>query len=84
MASITIHSIDAALNERLTQESRRRKTSKNQLIKELLAREMGLPVGDAYADDYREFCGTWTVAEAAEFEKSQVDNTRVDAEDWQE
>ena len=84
MASITIHSIDAALNERLTQESRRRHTSKNQLIKELLAKEMGLPVGDAYADDYREFCGVWTVAEAAEFEKRQADNTRIDTEDWQE
>lgn len=82
MASITIHSIDAALNERLTQESRRRNKSKNQLIKELLSREMGLPVGDSYADDYREFCGVWTAAEAAEFEKSQADNTRLDPEDW--
>jgi len=55
MASITIHSIDAALNERLTQESRRRN---------------------------KRFCGVWTVAEAAEFEKSQADNSRLDPEDW--
>jgi hypothetical protein len=84
MASLTIHSIDAALNERLTQESRRLNKSKNQLIKELLSREMGLPVGSTYADDYREFCGVWTLAEAAEFEKQQSDNAQIDPEDWGE
>lgn len=84
MASITIHDIDAVLNERLAQESRRSNKSKNRLIKEILAREMGLPVESSYADDYREFCGVWTAAEAAEFAASQKDNCRIDPEDWQE
>ncbi len=84
MASITIHDIDAVLSERLTDESRRRNRSKNQLIKEILSKEMGLPVGVSYADDYREFCGVWTVAEAAEFAESQKALSRVDPEDWQE
>lgn len=83
MASITIHEIDEILNERLTQEARRRKKSKNQLIKEILAREMGLPVGISYADDYREFCGVWTAAETAEFSATATDGRRIDREDWQ-
>lgn len=84
MSSITIHAIDEALNERLTRESRRQKKSKNQLIKELLAKEMGLPTGQGYADDYREFCGLWTAEEAREFAVAQADNRRIDPEDWQE
>ena len=84
MASITIHDIDAVLSERLSHESRRRNRSKNQLIKEILSKEMGLPVGVSYADDYREFCGVWTVAEAAEFAESQKALSRVDPEDWRE
>ena len=84
MASITIHDIDAVLSERLTDESRRRNRCKNQLIKEILSKEMGLPVGVSYADDYREFCGVWTVAEAAEFTESQKALSRVDPEDWRE
>lgn len=84
MASLTIHEIDDVLNERLTQESRRRQKSKNQLIKEILAREMGLPVGVSYADDYREFCGVWTAAEAAEFAGLASDSRRIDPEDWRE
>jgi hypothetical protein len=84
MASITIHEIDDVLNERLTQEARRRKKSKNQLIKEILAREMGLPVGVAYADDYREFCGVWTVAETAEFSAPTMDGRQMDPKDVQE
>lgn len=84
MSSITIHEIDDSLNERLTRESRRQKKSKNQLIKELLAKEMGLPTGQGYADDYREFCGLWTAEEARQFTLTQADNSTVDPEDWQE
>ena len=84
MSSITIHSIDDALNERLTLESRRQKKSKNQLIKELLAREMGLPTGQGYSDDYREFCGLWTAEEARQFESTQTENSKIDPEDWQD
>ncbi|TVQ97567.1 MAG: hypothetical protein EA403_14940 [Spirochaetaceae bacterium] len=84
MASITIHDIDAILSERLAHESRRRSKSKNQLIKEILSREMGLPVGASYADDYREFCGVWTVAEAAEFAECQHESSRIDPEDWRD
>jgi hypothetical protein len=82
MGSITIHDIDDTLNERLTVEARRRRMSKNALIKQLLAEKVGIPLDGAYADDYREFLGLWTAEEHAAFEKTQVENATVDPGDW--
>jgi hypothetical protein len=80
--SITIHEIAAELNERLSLRARQEGISKNQLVKDLLARAVGLPASGGYADDYREFCGIWTAAEQAEFEAAQRENRAVDPEDW--
>ena len=82
MSSITIHDLDRELDRRLSDEAKRRKTSKNRLVKELLAASLGLPVSGGYADDYREFCGLWTAEEAAEFDMNQASNRRIDQDDW--
>ena len=82
MSSITIHDIDETLRDRLGREARRRRTSKNALIKEILAREMGLPVNGTYADDYREFVGLWSAEEHREFGERQRENASVDPGDW--
>jgi hypothetical protein len=82
MGSITIHELDEALDTRLTQESRRAKKSKNQLVKDLLSGSLGLRTDGAFADDYREFCGLWSESEYAAFYAAQEDNSRVDEEDW--
>jgi hypothetical protein len=55
VGSITIHELEEALDTRLTQEARRTKTSKNQMVKDLLSRSLGLRIDGAFADDYREF-----------------------------
>ena len=82
MASITIHKIDSDLDQRLTEEAKRRNVSKNSLIKELLARSLGLPIKGKMSDDYSEFCGLWTAEEYAEFEARQAENSNFDPEDW--
>jgi len=82
MASLTIHDIETELNERLSAAARRSGKSKNAYIKEVLAREMGVPVNGAYADDYSEFVGVWTAAEAREFADTQAGNSAVDPGDW--
>lgn len=82
MRSITIHDIDDALNEQLILEARRQRKSKNALIKDLLAREMGLPVNGNYSDDYREFVGLWNTEELQAFENAQQDNASIDPGDW--
>lgn len=35
------------------------------------------------SDDYREFCGLWTVAEREAFDAFQSENERIDTGDWQ-
>ncbi|MFP4562908.1 MAG: hypothetical protein ACLFRY_06315 [Spirochaetia bacterium] len=83
MSSITIHDLDAELDRRLSDEAKRRRTSKNRLVKELLAKSLGLPVSGSYSDDYREFCGLWAAEDLEEFNASQADNRCIDEEDWQ-
>jgi hypothetical protein len=82
MASFTIHEIDSELDRRLSEEAKRRRTSKNRLVKDLLARSLGLPVRGAVSADYDEFCGLWSAREHAEFASRQTDNRRVDPGDW--
>ena len=82
MSSITIHDIDSEPDKRLTEEAKRRKTSKNRLIKELLARTMGLPFEGRLSDDFHEFCGIWSAEEHEELSAQQAGNSRVDPGDW--
>jgi len=82
LSSITIHALEPALDQRLSEEARRNRKSKNQLVKDLLARSLGLPVDGKYVDDYREFCGLWSAAELADFNTLQVENSSVDAADY--
>lgn len=51
MCSITIHAVDSELNARLSAEAKREKKSKNQLIKDLLSRSIGLPSDKSFADE---------------------------------
>ncbi|PKL07860.1 MAG: hypothetical protein CVV51_11955 [Spirochaetae bacterium HGW-Spirochaetae-7] len=83
MGSITIHALDHNLDLRLSEEARRSKKSKNQMVKDLLARSLGMSVECKFADDYREFCGLWSTDDLAAFTTSQTDNSRVDAANWQ-
>lgn len=82
MSSFTIHSVDEELNRRLSEEAMRRKTSKNKLVKDLLARSLGMRTEGKLYDDYREFCGLWSEQESKEFDARQEDNSRVDPEEW--
>jgi hypothetical protein len=82
MSSLTIHALDETLDQRLNEEAQRKKKSKNQLVKELLAHSLGMPEAGRYADDYREFCGAWTAAECEAFESSQAGNRQAETEDW--
>ena len=82
MGSFTIHSLNSDLNTKLTLEARNKKTSKNNLIKTILAKSMGMESGNTYTDDYREFCGLWNSTEQALFETAQQSNKLIDPEDW--
>ncbi len=83
MSSITIHDLDHELDRKLSEEAQRSKKSKNQLIKDFLARALGLPTQGRYSDDYREFCGLWSAADLRAFNRIQAENSRIDEADWQ-
>lgn len=82
MSSMTIHSIDASIDQRLSEEATQRGMSKNQLVKNILAGALGLKVNGAYQNDWNEFSGCWSVAERAEFEAHLSAERVVDAGDW--
>jgi hypothetical protein len=82
MSSITIHAIDAELDRRLSEEARRRKRSKNALVKDLLARSLGLPSDSRESGEYDEFCGLWSDEERRSFEAATADNERIDEAAW--
>ncbi len=84
MSSFTIHSIETELDVRLSDEAKKLKTSKNQLIKNVLARSMGLANAGGYADDYREFCTVWSQEEREAFDVGQSDNERIDEGAWRQ
>ena len=82
MSGLTIHGIDPALDRRLADEARRRRTSKNRLVKELLATALGLPVEGEHRDDYAEFCGLWSAEERVAFDARLRDVSTVEPADW--
>jgi hypothetical protein len=52
------------------------------MVKDFLARALGIPVHGRYSDDYREFCGLWSEDELIVFNKLQMENSKIDAADW--
>lgn len=84
MSSLTIHSIDPTLKAALDREASRRGTSKNQLVKDLLARDLGVSTAAEAHSEYREFCGLWTEEDARDFTRIQESNEHVDLSEWQD
>ena len=81
--AFTVHGMDQELEVKLTQRAKREGISRNQLVKQLLARALGYSDMKSEDDDYREFLGCWTQEEKDVFDKVQLENQRIDDEDWQ-
>ncbi len=83
MKSITLHRIDDELESRLDELAKKNGLSLNQLIKNLLREHLGLdaPLTN-HRDDFEEFCGQWTDAEAREFEEAVATFSKIDEEVW--
>ncbi|MFW6260242.1 MAG: hypothetical protein ACOC6J_01530 [Spirochaetota bacterium] len=79
--AFTLHDIDPDLDRKLTERAHRENLSKNQLVKRILARAMGMSK-EASDDDYREFLGRWNAREKAAFDRRQADNERIDDGEW--
>ena len=82
MSSITIHSIEPELNEKLNAMAASKGMSKNRLIKELLAQSAGMSTGTGQENEYHQFCGVWNREEHERFTAAQEENARGDPGDW--
>lgn len=81
MKHITIRDVPEALARALEEEKRRRGTSLNQTVKDLLASVLG--VGSRRPDNgLGRHGGTWSADELAEFERAVEPFEQVDEELW--
>jgi hypothetical protein len=83
MASITIHSLDDSVAALIRAKARAEGTSLNQVIKRLLDEALGVrrPKGK-HTKDFEKYCGVWTKAQVAEFDKTAKEFEQVDPGDW--
>ena len=83
MKSITIHKIDTDLENRLSEIASRTGLSLNQLVKNLLRERLGLDEPEINnRADFEEFCGSWTEAEADEFDQAVAGCGLIEEEMW--
>jgi hypothetical protein len=85
MKSMTIHDLDDSLEALIEEKAREQGLSLNKTVKMLLREALGLAPGGngGKKADFTEFCGVWSKADEAEFEKNTRDLRKVDARDWQ-
>ena len=85
MKSITLHGLDNKLYERIKEKAQRQGLSLNKTIKNLLEISLGIKNHDGtdHREDFIEFCGVWTEAEAKEFAADIEDFEKIDPRDWQ-
>ncbi len=84
MKSITIHRLDDDLEARLGELAAQRGLSLNQLIKSLLRERLGLDKAQIdFREDFEEFCGQWSDAEAETFNQTVAAFNAIDDEVWQ-
>ena len=85
MKSITIHDLDDSLDALIQEKAREEGLSLNRTVKMLLRKALGLePGGNSdRRGDFAEFCGGWSKADAAEFERKTKDLRKIDPRDWQ-
>ena len=79
---LTVRGIPPAVSSALEQEKRRRGTSLNQTVIDLLARALGVGPEGRRSNGLERFAGDWSAEELAEFEEAIADQERIDEEFW--
>lgn len=81
MSSITIHNLDAELDQLIRQKATEEGTSLNTTIKRLLHQALGLNKSKKNAD-YSQFVGVWSEDEYAEFHDAIKDVETIHPDEW--
>ena len=83
MKSITIHSMDDALDRRIREKATADNTSLNKTIKRLLEESLGLRGIRDHRAEFVDLFGTWSAADREEFDAATQDMGQVDPGDWE-
>ncbi len=83
MATLTLRGCDDELSRILKETSARRGVSVNRMVLEILRDSLiGHDKKPPRYDDLDHLAGTWSVADAAAFDKATEDFERIDSGDW--
>ncbi|WP_423926539.1 hypothetical protein [Candidatus Palauibacter sp.] len=81
MKTLTVRGVPAELGRALNEEKRRRGTSLNQTVLDLLKQSLG--VGTPRSNGLGRFAGGWTDTQFREFEAATRDFGKIDPEMWE-
>ncbi len=82
MSSLTIKQLDTRVLRALRQQAARKQVSLNKLVKDELARVVGLTVSQEVHDDLDHLAGTWSDGQAREFQEATDVLGHVDEHLW--
>jgi hypothetical protein len=82
MRHLTIRQVPPELSRALDDEKRRRGTSLNRTVLDLLARALGLGSAAPRTNGLAALAGTWSKVEFDEFEKAVALTEQIDEELW--
>jgi len=83
MKSITVHGIDKETEKLINERAKSAGTSVNKIVKELLAKALGLDKGkNDHRDEFFDLFGVWTEGDEEQFLEAVKDLEGVHPEDW--
>jgi hypothetical protein len=83
MKSITVHGIDKGTEKLINQRAKSAGTSVNKIVKELLAKALGLDKDRPdHRDEFIDLFGVWTEDDERQFLEAVQDLEAVHPEDW--
>ena len=82
MKAITIRNVDPKLSRALEREKRRRGTSLNQTVLDILRSALGVDTDQPRSNGLRRLAGSWSDADLEEFEAATAVFEQVDEELW--
>lgn len=87
MNQLTLRGLDKELDQRVRRLAQKERTSLNKAALHLMRRGAGMESTAAQScaigDRLDDFIGSWTAAQAAEFDKAVATFEGIDAEQWQ-
>lgn len=82
MKALTIRKVDPTLAKALERERKRRGTSLNQTVLDVLRRSLGVIPGETRSNGLRALAGSWSAKEHHDFEAATAIFEQIDPELW--